>query len=137
MSLARFISEHRGAVTYDLMTRTGHDLSDVGRTLSWGALRYFIENIGADSAIAREINPDVAVWSTTVKTNAILADIYDLLAAINANLIAMGSHKRPRRPKDYPRPGHKQDNEKRFGRGAMPVDELRKWISEKQSGRND
>ena len=118
------------------MTKTGHDLSDVGRTLSWSALRSFIENIGADSAIARDTSPDIAVWSSRVKTNAILADIFDLLAAINANLIAMGSHKRPVRPKEYPRPG-RPDNEKRYGKGAMPVDELRKWIAEKQSGRND
>ncbi len=119
------------------MTRTGHDLSDVGRTLSWSALRSFVEQIGADSAIARETNPEIAVWASRVKTNALLADIFDLLAAINANLIAIGSHSKPKRPKEYPRPGRNPDGEKRFGKGAVPVDDLRRWIAEKQSGRND
>ena len=109
----------------------------MGRTLSWSALRSFLTHIGANSATAKDLDPDVAVWSTTTKTNAILADIFDLLAAINANIVAIGSHKRPKRPKEYPRPGRENKDEKKYGRGAMPVADLRKWIAEKQSGRND
>ena len=109
----------------------------MGRTLSWGALRSFVEQIGADSAIARATNPEYAVWSTTTKTNALLADIFDLLAAINANLVAIGTHSKPKRPKEYPRPGKAPDNEKKYGKGAMPVADLREWIAKKRNERND
>ena len=35
----------------------------------------------------------MAAWATPLKTNSILADIADELAQINANLVALGSHK--------------------------------------------
>ena len=80
----------------------------------------------------RELNPDVAVWNSTTKTNAILADIFDLLAVINANLTAIGSGKTAKRPKPYPRPHQEApENEQHFGKGALPVDELHKWIEDK------
>ena len=116
------------------MSKTGHEVSDLGRSLSWGALQAFLKNIGADSALARGMNPELAAWSTTTKTNAILADIFDLLATINANIIGMASHKRAKPPKAYPRPGAKPEDERKFGRGAVPVDDLRKWIAEKRRG---
>ena len=75
----------------------------------------------------------------TAKTNAILADIFDVLAQINANLVAMGSHKKAKEPKYYPRPGNEpKKNTKHFGSGALPVDELERWIEEKrrEHGRN-
>lgn len=81
----------------------------------------------------KEINPDVAEWSGALKTNAILADIYDILAAINANLVAMGTHKSAKNPKPYPRPVKREpENERHFGSGALPPDELRKWIENKR-----
>lgn len=70
----------------------------------------------------------------TVKTNAILADIYDILATINANLVAIGSRKRPKQPHRYPRPGDADKNKKRIGDGALPPDELETWIKERMSG---
>ena len=80
----------------------------------------------------KELNPDLSTWSSTVKTNAILADIYDVLATINANLMAIGSGKAAKRPKPYPRPNQKNDNEQHFGKGALPPDELHRWIEEKR-----
>jgi len=71
-------------------------------------------------------------WSNAVKTNEILADIYDMLAMINANLIAVGNKKNAKAPKPYPRPGAKPKNEQHFGSGALPPNELRKWIEEKR-----
>lgn len=81
----------------------------------------------------RTLNPDVAAWSNTLKTNVILADIFDILAMINANLIAIGTRKAARSPKKYPRPFQKDpESERHFGRGALPVDELHEWIEEKR-----
>lgn len=85
------------------MTQTGHVVSDIGRSVSWRALDSFLTHIKPDSAIAKEIDPDYADWSSTIKTNAILADIYDLLAVINAHLSAVVSGKKPKQPKPYPR----------------------------------
>lgn len=82
----------------------------------------------------REINPEAAAWASTMKTNAILADIYDLLAHINANLVAHASGKPARTPKLYPRLKKQEpDNEQHFGRGALPPEELRKWFEEKRA----
>ena len=70
-----------------------------------------------------------------MKTNYILADIYDMLALINANLVAYFSRKPAQHPKKYPKPGKKKnkaENESHFGSGAMPPDELERWMEEKR-----
>ena len=77
-----------------------------------------------------ELDPDLARWCGQAKTNAILADIYDMLAMINANLCAMNSGKRAKKPKAYKRPGDK--GEQRIGKNALPPDELRKWFEKKR-----
>ena len=118
---------------YDLLTQTGHEINDIGRTLSWDALDSFLRFIGPESAFAKDHDQEVAVWSTRMKTNFILADIYDMLAMINSNLIAYASRKPARPPKKYPRPGKKdEEHERRIGSGALPPDELRKWMEEKR-----
>lgn len=114
------------------MTKTGNELADVGRALSWGALASFVSNISPDSALAREINPKVAVWATRAKTNAILADIFDMLASINANLVAVGNGKRAKKPKRYERPTDNSGTKRLGGKGALPHDELVAWIEEKR-----
>lgn len=126
--------EHREAIEYDLLVRTGHELSDIGNTLSWSAFDSFLKKMDIHSALFRELNPDIAIWSDTAKTNAILADIYDVLASINANLIAIGSRKQARKPKPYPRPVKQEhDDEQRFGKGALPPEELHEWIERKRA----
>lgn len=67
-----------------------------------------------------------------VKTNEILADLYDLIAVFRYEVIACLSNKRPKKPKFYDRP-HKKDN-KRIGKGGMPKNDLRKWINSKLKG---
>ena len=107
----------------------------MGHSLSWNALRSFILNISPESALAREVNPESYIWSSRAKTNAILADIYDLLSMINANMCAGFSRKRPKKPKPYPRPG-KHDNQEitHIGKGALPPDELREWFKAREKG---
>lgn len=112
---------------------TGHDLEDIGRTLSWSALGSFLKHVEINGEIARELNPDLSRWAGTFKTNAILADIYDMLAMINANLVAMGSGKRAVRPKPYTRPGDK--DKQVIGKNALPPDQLREWFAKKREAR--
>ena len=53
---------------------------------------------------------------------------------INANLVAIGSGKRPKQPKPYPRPGKDKDNKdvKHFGKGAVTVEELEAFFERKR-----
>ena len=88
-----------------------------------------------DSALRREIGPERESWSTRTKTNAILADIYDILARINSNIVAMASGKPAKAIKPYLRPWLKEEenkNERHFGRDPLPPDELREWFEMKR-----
>lgn len=87
--------------------------------------------MGPESALARDLGYSTG-WETTTKTNAILADIYDLLQVINRNVIAAHSRKKQNeRIKPYPRPG-KDNDERKIGKGALPVAELHAWIENKR-----
>ena len=134
VSLAAFVVKHDGAIEYDLLTKTGHELKDIGRTLSWGALASFVIYDGNDSALAKELDEENTLWATTLKSNGIMADIFDMLAQINANLVALGDGKAAKQPSPYPRPGmeEKRDNVKHFGKGALPRGEFRKWLDKKR-----
>ena len=130
ISLAEFVEEHGEALNYDLITRTNYQMDDIGGALSWSSLHSFLINIGGDSALARDLDKSTG-WDQTIKTNAILADIYDLLQVIRAEIVALGG-KKPRKIKPYPRPGADEDKKRKLGKGAMPLTELRKWIKERQ-----
>ena len=134
IGLARFVKDHDGALEYDLMTRTPYSLEDLGGALSWGALRSFIYHLGTDSALARDLGKATG-WESTLKTNAILADIYDLLQVINSNLVNFASRgKTKKKIKPYPRPGKGDDN-KRIGKGAITLDAMREFIRGRTSGK--
>lgn len=125
----RFCEEHHGAVEYDLFSRTGHELSDAGVSVSYEALASFIQNVPPDSALARDLNPEVAEWATRVKTNAILADLYDEVTALRHDVDSLLSKRHVKKPKPYPRPGQKTKNH--IGSGPLPMNELRKWFKSK------
>lgn len=113
--------------------QTGHTLDDVGGALSWSALGAFLHKIEPNSAIAHEIEPEIAVFSGTFKTNAILADIYDVLAQINANLVAGFSRASASKPRHYSRPG--DGDKRRIGKESMTVDELDSWFAQRKKQR--
>lgn len=127
------MNEHHEALESDLL-KIGYELKDVGHSLSWSALHSFISNIEPDSALCKELDPEVFKWNTAIKTNAILADIYDVLALINSNLVAIGSKKPAKTPTPYPRPTNKKDNN-HIGEGAVPADELRQIFADKRRQR--
>lgn len=107
----------------------------MGGALTWGSLRAFIANLGTDSALARSMEKSTG-WETTLKTNAILADIFDMLQQINNNLVSLGSKgKQHPKVKPYPRPGKDKDKKRKLGSGPMPVAQLREWIKGKQHGK--
>lgn len=132
ISLANFVAEYREAVERDLLTETGHELNDVGRSLSWGALKSFLSTAKPGSALSNKLNPDMTEWSTTLKTNALLADIFDQLSLVNSNLRFLISHKRGKRPEPYKRPWLKDVNRQHIGNGALSVTDMREWIKRRQ-----
>ena len=108
-------------------------MDDVGRALSWDALSAFLSQCGPDTALAQELEPEIAPWAGTVKTNALLADIFDILQQINSNLVALAERKKSKKPDKYPRPGQQKDKQKKhYGSGALPPTELHAWIEEKR-----
>lgn len=111
-----------------MITSAGIELKEVGAVLTWGGFSSFVKNRSFDSALWRTSNEDLAEWSTILKTNAILADIYDVLAQMNANMVGLASHKKASRPKPYPRPWLKDKKAKKIGKGALPKNKLREWI---------
>ena len=117
------------------MVKTGYSLEDIGRALSWSALGAFLRHIDINSETAMEIEPELASWAGTAKTNALLADIFDILAMINANLCAMGSGKKAKKPKGYPRPGDK--DKQKIGKNALPPDQLKAWFEKKRKERKE
>ena len=135
IGLANFILEHREAVERDLLIETGYELRDVGGALSWGALKSFLSSIRLGSTLAGELNPDMTEWSTRARTNTILADIFDQLSLVNANLRVLITHKPGRRPEPYKRPGMKNENKQHIGKGALPVSKMREWIEDRRKKR--
>ena len=135
IGLAGFVLDHAEAIDYDLLTRTSYTINDIGGALSWESLRSFIKHLGTDSALARDLGKSTG-WESTLETNVILADIYDLLQVINNNLVAFASGgKTKKKVKPYPRPGKGEDNERKIGKGALPVAELREWIRRRTGGK--
>lgn len=112
---------------------TVYSLDDLGGSLRWGSLKSFLFHLPPESSVRRELNPELADWSTRQKTNAILADIYDILAVINTNLMTIGSRKRQKQPKPYPRPGKQDENTRKIGRGAVPHNELVAFFERKRA----
>lgn len=105
--------------------RIGYELKDVGGSLSWNALHSFISELGPESYVAKDLEPELHEWTTTFKTNKILADIYDMLAMINSNLVAIGSKKKAKKPKQYSR--LKKDGD-RIGKDPVAPVQLRKMF---------
>lgn len=119
-TLAVVMRGHARALEYDLMTRTGRTL---GEYLAMGAdgacaLAAFVRYLPPDSMTYRDVHPrdELWAWSSTLKTNAILADLFDAYAAAHA--------RKGRRPRPYPRPNAE---ERSIGRGAIPASQFMDW----------
>ena len=119
LSLVQTIDEYDRPLEYDLMTRTGRTLSeyiDMGAA-GMVALLSFINYLPMDSQLRQAMDPqdEVGEWSTTKKTNMILADLFDVFVSANTQK----GHK----AKQYPRPKQKR----KIGSGAIPISEFWDW----------
>lgn len=128
IGLAAMLAEHGEAIEADLVG-AGWTLDDVPSRLPWRALYAFVTHLPSDSALKREMNGEDSEWATTLKTNAILADIHDAITSFAAMFAkAKGGH--PKEPKPYKRPGA-SSGEKRIGKGAVPHGTFMKWWESK------
>lgn len=85
-----------------------------------------MKNLDLDSALARDVNENITIWGSTLKTNYLLADIFDVLSSIHYALIKMSGGKASK-PKPYPRPDNNKTM-KKYGKGALKVNDLKDWI---------
>lgn len=134
LGLAETIADHGRALEYDLLTRTGLTLDDVGGRLSWAALRSFVEYLPADSALVSETCGEVAPWLNGQMVAPLLATLIDAVQ-MQSWAFALANtrrgHGRPPRPKPFPTPWNAdRGGECTFGRDALPVDEFEAWWAE-------
>ena len=94
-------------------------MNDIGGALPWRSLNSFIRYLPTDSALAKDLGKSTG-WETTLKTNALLADVFDILQVIASN-------KQLKKTTPYPRPGKEDHTVRRIGKDPLPPDELRKW----------
>ena len=113
-----------------MISSAGIEIGDIGGSLSWGAFGSFVKHLSVDSALFRELHPEVEDWGTRLRTNIILADIYDCLAQLNSNIIAGFSHKKSKKPEKYTRPWAKKKF-KKIGT-AVRRKELHDWMEMKR-----
>lgn len=129
------MSNHRGALAYDLMTKTPYTIDDVPERMSWTDLLDFTQHLPQDSALVREMFPEQVIYGNEMFTQAILMDIHDLLSFF---LYAYANaHKRKGatidRPKPYKRPWAPEADEadRRIGSDPIPADQFDDWWESK------
>lgn len=123
-SLIQLDEQTSGALTADLM-RIGASL-DTAHRLGWHNVIAFARHAAMDSGsyLWHALNPEYNSFNSQLKTAAILADLYDAVRQLHASLVTK-SGQQVKMPKPYPRPWVK--DEKRIGKGAIPVKDFDLW----------
>ena len=119
-----------------MITLAGIEINDIGGSLSWGAFDSFLRRLPITSAVHKDLHPEIGDWDSSLRTNILLADIYDCLSQINANMIGGFSRKKAPKFKKYPRPWSKK-NGKSIGKNALPKNQLHEWINKKRKEARD
>lgn len=101
-SLRAHVAEHVGAIEADLL-EIGVDLNDLGAPcLTYGRLGRLLANLGPRSRYGRSLlGPEMTTWGPQER---ILADLYDVVALLNRNVVQRGNPNNVPRPDPYPRP---------------------------------
>lgn len=76
--LREFLKEHKGAINYDLQTKRGLTLRDVGRRIGWADFKDFVEWLPptGDSAVWRSRKPQS--WWVTPELRFLTTEIHVL-----------------------------------------------------------
>lgn len=121
LGLYGFITEHREAVEYDLLTHGGFRLEDAGTpALSWRELHILVARWLKLHATATFESVNGIVWSTEAQLTAMLIDL-----TASANWQRGGKSTAPK-PKPLPRPWLKAKAQT-FGRDPIPISQFDDW----------
>lgn len=96
-------------------------IEQAAASFGWDELLNFSRHLPATSATHRALNKDVAEWSATLKTNMILADIFDAVRLFNFTF-SKGNEE----PKPYKRP-FSNNGAKRIGSSPIPIKDFKQW----------
>lgn len=91
------------------------------------ALVHFYKHLSADSATWRAQSgyKEISEWSSTFKTNMLLADIVDSIAWFNYSFASAYSKRKPKKPTTYPRPW--VSTGQTLGKEPIPVKDFWNW----------
>lgn len=134
--LRQIIEEHGAALEFDLLTMTRYQLRDVGGALPYGALLHFIRYLPRTSALSKELVPrtDTERWLDGEATAAILADIFDAIRALDADVMHKGTRRKPKPPRPYPRPWDKSKGAVHLGKDPIPIKDFEAWWNAPREG---
>ena len=124
------MQEHPAALDYDCMTLTGrtlHEYADMGWQ-GMSSLAHLVRHLGPESMTWRATHEgdELPSWTSRPSTNAILADIYDVIAQLTRLFVIANSKSKPQRPRPYPRPNARDKGEV-IGKGAIRVADFDSW----------
>lgn len=106
------------------MTLLGMPFEQAAYSFGWGNLRDFANNLPSTSATYRALSKDTADFGNPIRQTAVLADIYDLIAAFSF-MFAKAHGGKGQKPKPYPRPG--VEDEDKIGSEPIPIKDFNEW----------
>ena len=92
----------------------------------WVELINFVRHLSEESATWRALHPDEATWASSIAHTHLLADIYDAIAGVSYLFASAHSKSRPKRPRPYPVPWAKSD-EQRLGKAPIAIADFESW----------
>ncbi len=138
VSLAIVMDDHASALDFDLMTMTGRcmrEWTDIGAA-GMVALVHFVRHLDARSALiaeTREHGEELREWSCGLRTNSLLADLYDEIAHLLVSFARVHSKHKVHDPKKYPRPWLDDDSDERrkFGKDPIKIADFADWWTDR------
>lgn len=94
-------------------------------SFGWGELINFSYHLPYDSATYRALKLDEYRFASGLQSNAILADVYDAIAAL-AHMFAKVHGGKGAKPEPYPRPWT-SGNAQKIGSDPIPISEFNQW----------
>lgn len=126
LGLDQLLDEHGGAVEYDLIA-LGLRLDDLGtERLTWRDLWVIVQHSPRESAIARAVGAEEAVWSLTDHLLATVIDVLNIANWQRENAGRPRGKSPTRRPKRIPRPGVEGEH-KTVGSEPIPIKDFEAW----------
>ena len=132
VGLANLVTEHGGALDYDLMTMTIYTIDDVGGRLPVGSLAHFVRHLPPESATMRELYPDEQekiLWSKGYATAQLVAALIDELRSFEYMYAKRNSRGGVRKPVPFETPWTKPTKRvQHFGSDPIRIADFDEWF---------